>query len=104
MRMRRRLLCRTLAGNRCDLLTITSFTDDQASMRKRRAICITSRVHPGESSCSWVMKGMIDFLTGSSLEANILRENFIFKIVPILNPDGCIVGNQVGVHCLFREH
>jgi hypothetical protein len=39
------------------------------------------------------MKGVIDFLTGNSIEARALRENFVFKIVPILNPDGVINGN-----------
>ena len=40
-----------------------------------------------------MMKGVIDFLTGNSPEAKALRENFVFKIVPILNPDGVINGN-----------
>jgi murein tripeptide amidase MpaA len=30
---------------------------------------------------------------GNSSVAKILRENFIFKIVPMLNVDGVIVGN-----------
>jgi murein tripeptide amidase MpaA len=54
---------------------------------------ITGRVHPGESNASWMMKGVIDFLIGNSIEAEILRNNFIFKIVPMLNPDGVINGN-----------
>lgn len=40
-----------------------------------------------------MMKGLIDFLTGPSLDAKILRDNFVFKIVPMLNPDGVINGN-----------
>jgi murein tripeptide amidase MpaA len=40
-----------------------------------------------------MMKGVIDYLTGSSLNAKILRDNFVFKIVPMLNPDGVINGN-----------
>lgn len=51
------------------------------------------RVHPGESNASWMMKGTLDFLTGSSLDAKILRDNFVFKVVPMLNPDGVINGN-----------
>jgi murein tripeptide amidase MpaA len=39
------------------------------------------------------MKGIIDFLVSSAPEARVLRENFVFKIVPMLNPDGVINGN-----------
>lgn len=54
---------------------------------------ITARVHPGESPSSWMMKGFIDFITGTSDVAKKLRHRFVFKIVPMLNPDGVIVGN-----------
>lgn len=50
-------------------------------------------MHPGESNSSWIMKGIIDFLTSSAPEARVLREHFVFKIVPMLNPDGVINGN-----------
>lgn len=40
-----------------------------------------------------MMKGVIDFLTGKSPEAKALRDAFVFKIIPILNPDGVINGN-----------
>ena len=40
-----------------------------------------------------MMKGVIDDLLGPSIVARILRDNFIFKIVPMLNPDGVILGN-----------
>jgi len=90
---RRRKLCETLAGNACDLITITSFNSDPAALRSRRAVVITARVHPGESNASWIMKGILDYLTGTSLDARILRDNFVFKIIPMLNPDGVIVGN-----------
>jgi len=40
-----------------------------------------------------MMKGIIDFLVGNSPEAFVLREKFVFKIVPMLNPDGVINGN-----------
>jgi len=39
------------------------------------------------------MKGIIDFLVSSEPEAILLRDNFVFKIVPMLNPDGVINGN-----------
>ena len=38
--------------------------------------------------------GLIEFLLDPiSKEAAILRDNFIFKIIPMLNPDGVINGN-----------
>lgn len=41
-----------------------------------------------------MMWGVINFLTDpDSEEARILRENFVFKIIPMLNPDGVINGN-----------
>ena len=62
-------------------------------LQLRKGIVITSRVHPGETNASWMMKGIIDYLVGPSLDAKILRDNFVFKIVPMLNPDGVINGN-----------
>jgi cytosolic carboxypeptidase protein 2/3 len=41
-----------------------------------------------------MMRGVINFLTDpANHEAALLRENFIFKIIPMLNPDGVINGN-----------
>ena len=54
---------------------------------------LTSRVHPGESMASHIIQFIIEFLTGSSAIAKVLRENFLFKIVPMLNIDGVIIGN-----------
>lgn len=54
---------------------------------------ITARVHPGESNSSFIMEGVLRFLTSNQREAKLLRANYIFKIVPMLNPDGVIYGN-----------
>ena len=92
-RFRRRVLCQTLAGNNCELLTITSFASDSVALKVRKGVVVSARVHPGECNASWMMQGFIDYLTGPSLDAKILRDNFVFKIVPMLNPDGVVVGN-----------
>jgi len=36
----------------------------------------------------------MEFLLSSNKEAESLRERFIFKIIPMLNPDGVIHGNS----------
>ncbi|XP_050714852.1 cytosolic carboxypeptidase 2-like isoform X2 [Eriocheir sinensis] len=90
---RQRVLCRSLAGNPVYLLTITSHDNDDDSKRKR-AVVLSARVHPGETPSSWIMKGVLDFLTADHPKAHELRSQFIFKIIPMLNPDGVIVGNH----------
>ena len=50
-------------------------------------------MHPGESNSSYLVHGLILYLLSDEPEANALRDKFIFKIVPILNPDGVIYGN-----------
>ena len=92
-RLRRRTLTQTIAGNNCEMIIITTFQSDPEAIKNRKGVVITSRVHPGESGASWIMKGILDYLTGPSLNAKILRDNFVFKIVPMLNPDGVINGS-----------
>ena len=41
----------------------------------------------------FIVAGVIDFLVSSNPTAKILREFIIFKIVPMLNPDGVYHGN-----------
>lgn len=84
--VRRRRLCNTTAGNRCDLLTITADATTPEELQTRSGIVIMSRVHPGETNASWIMQGIIDFLVGNTTEAMQLRERYVFKIIPMLNP------------------
>ncbi len=68
-------------------------TNKLKSDKTKKCVFFTARVHPGESNSSWVMKGLIDFLVSDAPEAKILRDTFVFNIVPMLNPDGVINGN-----------
>ena len=88
----RRSLCKTIAGNRCECLTVTD-SDLPENIKHRKAVFLSARVHPGETVSSYIMHGIIDFITGASAEASALREKFLFKIIPMLNPDGVIYGN-----------
>ncbi|SPQ97295.1 unnamed protein product (mitochondrion) [Plasmodiophora brassicae] len=89
---RRDVLCRSLAGNIVDIVTVTDFTKSE-DMSTRKGVVITARVHPGESNSSWTLEGFLTFLTGCSPQAKRLRELFVFKVIPMLNPDGVINGS-----------
>ena len=56
-------------------------------------IVVDARVHPGESNASFMMQGFIRFITGHSLVARELRKRCVFKIIPMVNTDGVIIGN-----------
>lgn len=75
------------------MLIVTNFLSDPVDIAVRKAIIISSRVHPGESNSSYVMNGVLDFLVSDEEQAELLRNTFVFKIIPMLNPDGVIVGN-----------
>eukprot|EP00282_Hemiselmis_andersenii_P041655 CAMPEP_0172055604 /NCGR_PEP_ID=MMETSP1043-20130122/5362_1 /TAXON_ID=464988 /ORGANISM="Hemiselmis andersenii, Strain CCMP441" /LENGTH=467 /DNA_ID=CAMNT_0012714999 /DNA_START=9 /DNA_END=1409 /DNA_ORIENTATION=- len=85
-------LCRTIGGNRCDLLEITAPPKPGNQITDRQCFVISGRVHPGESNASWMVKGMIQFLTGEGHVARVLREQFVFYVAPMLNPDGVVNG------------
>ena len=49
------------------------------------------RIHPGETNASWVLHGILDFL--ASKDSAELKDRLIFKVVPMINPDGVVAGN-----------
>ena len=52
-------------------------------------IFISSRVHPGETGASHMFNGFLDILSDfSNPQSKLLLKNFVFKIIPALNPDG----------------
>ncbi|XP_070949373.1 cytosolic carboxypeptidase 6 isoform X3 [Macaca nemestrina] len=60
---------------------------------EQKVVFITGRVHPGETPSSFVCQGIIDFLVSQHPIARVLREYLVFKIAPMLNPDGVYLGN-----------
>ena len=94
----------TRAGNACDMLAVSDFRDPAAV---RPVVVISARVHPGETNASWMMRGILSFLTSSDPDAERLRQTFEFRIVPMLNPDGVIQGNyrcNLAGHDLNRRY
>ena len=76
------------------LLTITDFQSTADEIKKRRYVVLSARVHPGESPASFMIDGVIDLLLGDTSLARALRHLAVFKIIPMLNPDGVATGNH----------
>ena len=116
----RELLTRSLDGRRIDLLTISGTSgllaareaplaelasaglpscSSEGGVSARRfdasksVFLLTARVHPGESPASHVFEGVVRFLLDEAdPRARLLRERFVFKLVPMINPDGVYRG------------
>ena len=88
------MLTQSLGGVDVPLITITNNISNIVESSKKQCVVVVARVHPGETNSSFVMHGLIKFLLSKDRLANMLREKIIFKIVPMINPDGVIVGNN----------
>ena len=62
---------------------------NRCTQHDKHIIFITARVHPGETPGTLMFNGILKTLLGSDNYINkLLLDNFIFKLIPIINVDG----------------
>ncbi|EKF29096.1 zinc carboxypeptidase, putative,metallo-peptidase, Clan MC, Family M14, putative [Trypanosoma cruzi marinkellei] len=119
IRFEERVLCHTRDGRKLHLLIITSANNKTILRRSswqekegnnfsrpsilgpyarfdtgKKVVLLSGRVHPGEVTASHGIHGVISFLLSRDPRAALVREYFIFYIVPMLNPDGVARGHS----------
>ena len=94
----RKKLCDTLIGNEVDYFSINTdnnlVINEKQETTNKKGIILFARQHPGETVSSWILKGAYEYLMSFNKEANYLRDNYIIKIIPMINVDGVICGNS----------
>ena len=80
---------RTVEGREMPLLTITNRKTPES---KKQVIWLMFRQHAWETGSSWVCDGAARFLLSSDQRAARLRDQFIYKIFPLADPDGVAHG------------
>ena len=80
---------KTVAGRPMPLLTITNPKVDDA---KKKVIWLIARSHAWESGTSWAAEGALRFLVSNDPRAARIRDQFVFKIFPMGDPDGVARG------------
>lgn len=81
--------------NKFDSSVLNHATSRRAfNFPNKEIIWISARVHPGEVPAQHTMKGILDFLMHpTDNRAKELRRRYVFKIVPMINPDGVFRGH-----------
>eukprot|EP01022_Parablepharisma_sp_SALTPOND_P018752 TRINITY_DN310_c0_g2_i1.p1 TRINITY_DN310_c0_g2~~TRINITY_DN310_c0_g2_i1.p1 ORF type:complete len:1282 (-),score=157.74 TRINITY_DN310_c0_g2_i1:3773-7618(-) len=101
---RQETLCRSFCGVPIAILTITNtkyfycllhlaFSSKKHPLAKRKIVVITARVHAAEATGSFKVEGIVKFLVSDNPLAVTIRDLYIFKVVPMLNPEGVLTGN-----------
>lgn len=85
------IIGQSIDGNPIHLVEITDGSEPDAG---KSLIWAVARQHPGEPEGSFMMEGFIEWVLGDSPGAAELRRKARIPLVPFLNPDGVVRGNQ----------
>jgi murein tripeptide amidase MpaA len=76
---------------------LISISSGKQAVKDSKIIWIIARQHPVETTSSYMVEGIINYLLNimskATTQGDTFYQNYIFKIVPMVNPDGVIHGN-----------
>ncbi len=87
-------------SDRCELFTLGRSVQGRdilgvrcGTAGKPRVLCIAGQ-HPIEFPGIWGMRAIADFMTSLLPDAVALREQLLVEIIPMVNPDGTVMGRN----------
>lgn len=91
--LRKETLCSSSLGLDFPLVTLTAPKAQGRPLKLRPAIVFSARVHPGETPSSFLLEEIMRFLCCESEVSRQLLGLYVFHFIPMLNPDGVMLGN-----------
>lgn len=80
---------RSVLGRDLSVVTVTDFSKPDAG---KKTIWLQARDHAWESPTSFIMEGALKFAVSDDPAARALREKYICRFTPMVDPDGCALG------------
>jgi hypothetical protein len=77
-------------GRDLHLVTVTNFARPDA---QKKVVWLQARQHAWETGTSFLVEGALRFVVSDEPAAQKLRDETIFKIVPMINPDSVVRGD-----------
>lgn len=87
--LKREVVGKSAGGRDILLLTLTDGRTDEGS---KKVVWLVARQHSWEAGTSWTTEGALRFLLSSDAAARAIRNQFVFKVIPIADPDGVARG------------
>ena len=80
----------SVLGRDLHLVTVTNFAQPDAA---KKVVWLQARQHAWECGTSFLVEGALRFVTSDDPAARKLRDENVFKFVPMLNPDSVVRGD-----------
>lgn len=84
------VLGQSVLGRDLHLVTVTNFAKPDTA---KKVVWLQARQHAWECGTSFLVEGALKFVTSDAPAAVKLRDGFVFKFVPMINPDSVVRGD-----------
>ena len=75
-------------------INLITITDMEVPNHEKKTIFLMAMQHAGEDAGAYYLEGLINFLLSNNELALLARKNFVYKLIPMMNPDGVYNGTS----------